>query len=90
MVKLEKPIRRIVDCPSNWLKNGEVVLIIYPQGILGFREPRHRAEYKLSLKEAFRQAVLITTAKINARAKELRKDGVRRGAMAMARRELLC
>lgn len=89
MVRLEKPIRRIVECESNWLKNNEVVLIVYPDGYLGFREPRHRAEFKLSLKEAYRQAVLITTAKISARVKELRKQGVRRGALKQARREYL-
>ena len=89
MVRLEKPIRRIVECESSWLKNNEVVLIVYPDGYLGFREPRRRAEFKLSLKEAYRQAVLITTAKINARVKELRKQGVRRGALKQARREYL-
>lgn len=89
MVRLEKPIRRIVDCESSWLREGKVVLIVYPDGYLGFREPRRRAEFKLSLKEAYRQAVLITTAKIASRAKELRKQGVRRGALAQARREYL-
>ncbi len=88
MVRLEKPIRRIVECESNWLKNNEVVLIVYPDGYLGFREPRHRAEFKLSLKEAYRQAVLITTAKISARIKELRKAGVR-NATKQARKEYL-
>lgn len=88
MVRLEKPIRRIVECESNWLKDGNVVLTVYPDGYLGFRELRHRAEFKLSLKEAYRQAVLITTAKIAARIKELRKAGVR-NATKQARKEYL-
>lgn len=88
MVRLQKPIRRIVECESNWLKDGNVVLTVYPDGYLGFRELRRRAEFKLSLKEAYRQAVLITTCKIAARTKELRKQGVR-NATKQARKEYL-
>lgn len=69
------PLRRKVRCASHWLKGGEVILTIYPHGELGFREPRHRAEYRLSLTEAFRQAVVITTQKITTRVKALRKEG---------------
>lgn len=88
MVRLQKPIRRIVECDSNWLKDGNVVLTVYPDGYLGFRELRRRSEFKLSLKEAYRQAVLITTAKIQVRVKELRKQGVR-NATKLARKEYL-
>jgi hypothetical protein len=91
MVKLEKKLLRKVDCESQWLRGTEVVLTItpHPEGAyLSFHEPRYRAKYKISLKEAFRQAVLITTAKIAARTKELRKAGVR-GAAKKASREFL-
>jgi hypothetical protein len=90
MTELKTELRRKVRCNSSWLKGSEVVLIIYPHGELGFREPRRRAEYRLSLNEAFRQAVLITTNKINARVKELRKQGQMLGkARKQARKELL-
>jgi hypothetical protein len=82
-------IKRKVRCDSNWLRDNVVVLTIHPEGYLTFQEPRCRAKYKLSLKEAFRQAVMISTAKITQRAKELRKNGMRRGALAKARREIL-
>lgn len=68
-----------------------MVLTIHPHpegAYLSFHEPRYRAKYKISLKEAFRQAVLITTAKIANRRKELRKQGHRHPLQA-ARRELL-
>lgn len=91
MVKLEKKLKRKIDCESNWLRGSEVVLTIYPHptgAYLGFREPRYRAEYRISLKEAFRQAVLITSLKIAQRTKELRKQG-HRHPLKQARKELL-
>lgn len=81
-------IKRKVRCASNWCKTGELVLTIYPHGEFGFREPHRRAEYRLGMTEAYRQAVLITTGKIAARAKELKRAGVR-NALKQARRELL-
>src|SRR5437660_6897377 len=66
-------LRRKVRCNHNWLRQSEVVLTIYPHGELGFREPGRRAEYRLGLPEAFRQAVINTTNRISAKVKELRK-----------------
>jgi len=83
------PVKRKLRCQSHWAKSGEVILTVYPHGELGFREPHRRAEYRLGLPEAFRQAVLITTAKIAARVKELRKQGHGRGATSRARKEIL-
>lgn len=84
------PIKRTLRCNSNWARTGEIVLIIYSHGELGFREPRHRAEYKLGLPEAYRQAVLITTQKLTVRVKQLRKEGYGLGeARRKARREIL-
>lgn len=75
-------------CDSNWARTGQIILTIYPHQELGFREPGRRAEYKLSLPEAYRQAVLLTSAKLRVRTKELRKAGVR-NPTAKARREIL-
>lgn len=84
------PLRRKVRCASSWCRGGEIILTVYPHGELGFREPRRRAEYKLSLTEAFRQAVLITTGKIAQRVKVLRKEGHGlASARRMARKEAL-
>jgi len=91
VTKLEKKLKRQVPLQHQWLPDGEVVLTIYPHpdgAYLGFREPRHRAEYKISLKEAFRQAVMLTTLKIATRTKELRKLGIK-GAAKQARKEHL-
>lgn len=84
------PLKRLLRCDSTWARTGKIVLIIYPHGELGFKEPRRRAEYKISLAEAFRQAVVITTLKIGNRVKALRKEGYGLGeARRKARRELL-
>lgn len=83
-------IKRKVRCNSNWLKGSEVILTIYPHGELGFREPRRRAEYKLSMTEAYRSAVVLTTNKIAARVKVLKKEGYKLAqARRMATREIL-
>ena len=84
------PLKRKVLCPSSWCRRGEVVLIIYPHGEIGFKEPRKRAEYRITTTEAFRQAVLITTNRINVRVKALRKEGYGLGdARRKARKEIL-
>lgn len=80
--------RKRVRCNSRWVRGNEIILTIYPHGELGFREPRHRAEFKLSLADAHRQAVLVTTSKITARAKELKRQG-ERNPLRKARKELL-
>ena len=90
MTELVKPIKRLARCNSSWARHGQIVLIVYPHGELGFREPRRRAEYRISLPEAYRQAVILTTNKINARVKELRKQGMTLGkARRQAGKELL-
>lgn len=90
MTECKKEVRRKMHCVHNWLKNNEVILTIYPHGELGFREPRRRAEYRVSLAEAFRQAVVITTNRISLRTKELRKQGMTLGkARKQARKEAL-
>lgn len=91
MTRLSKLIRRRARCPHIWLRSGEVVLTIYPHGELGFREPKHRAEYKLGLTTAFNYAVHATLAKIEALAKKYRKDeGLTLGAARRkARKQLL-
>lgn len=83
-------IKRVVRCNSNWARSGEVILIVYPHGELGFREPRRRAEYRLGLPEALRVAVTLTTNKIAARVRELKREGMSIGAARRkARKELL-
>jgi len=91
MTKLIKPIARRARCPHIWLRSGEVILTIYPEGVLGFREPRKRAEYRLGLTTAFNYAVHATLHKIETRVKELRKkDGLTLAqARRKARKELL-
>jgi len=84
------PTEKLLRCNSSWARDGQIILIIYPHGELGFREPRRRAEYKIGLPEAYRQAVLITTGKINMRVRDLRKHGMRLSeARRKARKELL-
>lgn len=92
MVSLEKKLIRKAKIDSNWVrvKSKDVVVTLDPRGFLGFRELGRRAEYKLSLVEAFRQAVVITNLKMGSRVKELRKHGVPLGkARRMARNEML-
>ena len=94
MIKLEKKIGRKVQLDHVFTKSKEIILTIYPHSdgpYLGFREPRRRDEYKLSLKEAYRQAVLITATKIAVRTKQLKKEqGMRHTkAVKQARREFL-
>lgn len=82
--------RRKVRCVSNWARSGELIVTIYPHGELGFREPKHRDEYRLSMTEAFRQAVILTTLRIGNRVKQLKKEGMTLGkARRQARREIL-
>src|ERR1043166_5492168 len=77
-------VRRTVRCNSSWVRGGKVILALYPHGELGFREPRKRVEYKVSLAAAHRMAVQTTVGKMNARVKELRKQG---HGLASARRQ---
>lgn len=84
MTECKKPVRRKMRCLSTWAREGQIILTVYPHGELGFREPRRRAEYKLGLPDAFRQAVLITTNKLVARTKELKREGL---GLAQARRK---
>lgn len=82
--------RRKVRLISTWARSGQLVVTLHSHGELAFREPGRRATYRIGLAEAYRQAVLLTTAKIRQRAKELRKAGASRGsAQRQARRELL-
>ncbi len=83
-------VKRKVRCVSNWIKSSELIITIYPHGEIGFREPRHRAEYRLSMADAFRSAVVLTTNRIAIRVKALRKEGCALGkARKMATKELL-
>lgn len=88
--KADAPTKRKVRCISNWVRSGEVIVVVYPHGEIGFREPGKRAEYKLGLPEAFRHAVTITSLKIGARVKALRREGrTLAQARKQARKELL-
>lgn len=91
MTDCNKPVKRKVRCESNWLRGSEVILTVYPHSELGFREPCRRIEWKLSLKEALRLAVINTTNRIESKAKQLKKDnGITLGqARKLARKELL-
>lgn len=77
------PLKRKVRCNHHWLKGSEIIVTVYPHGELGFREPKRRAEYKISIADAFRSAVVLTTNKIASRVKALRKEGY---GLAKARR----
>lgn len=75
MTNCIKPVKRKVRCESSWTRGNDVIITIYPHGEIGFRLPRKRAEYKLSTATAYETAVKITTNKLTARIKSLRKDG---------------
>jgi hypothetical protein len=87
--KRNQKLTRKVRCDSTWAKGGEIILTVYPHGELGFRQLRCRAEYKLGLPEALRQAVILSINKLNARVKELKKNGASpASARRTARKEL--
>ena len=92
MVSLDKKLRRKTKIDSNWVRvaSKNVVITLHPRGFIGFRELGRRREYKLSLIEAYRQAVVITNLKVGNRVKELIKTGMRRpAARRKAHSELL-
>ena len=82
-------VRRTMRCQSIWIRGSEIILTVYPHGELSFREPRRRAEYKLSLVEAHRQAVVIATNRMTARVRELKKTMTLKQARRTARREVI-
>jgi len=81
-------VRRKVRCNSSWVRRSEIIVTVYPHGELGFREPGKRSEFKLGMAEAYRMAVTITTNKINARVRELKKLHGLAQARRMARKEV--
>ena len=85
-----QPTVRKVRCQSNWVRGGDAIITIYPHGEIGFREPGRRTEYKLSTAEGFRQAALITIAKVHRRTKEIKKEKfiTRTQALKLARKEV--
>jgi hypothetical protein len=48
MTELRKPVRRRLTLPR-----GPVSVTLYPDGTIGFREPRRRCEYRLPLARVF-------------------------------------
>lgn len=90
MTSLNKPVLRKVQVTSQLLRSGNVVLVLHPKGFIGVRELGRRAQYKVSLQTVISNAVSITSMKIAARTRELKAQGVRRGAAnKQARQECL-
>lgn len=81
-------IKRRIRCASNLVRDGEVILIIYPHGELGLREVNRRTEYKLGLADVWRVAVETTVLKFGRRVKELKKVMTLAQARRQARKEL--
>jgi hypothetical protein len=63
---------------------------IHPHGELGSRGHGSRTQYKVSTAVAFMQAALVTIAKVERRAKEIRKERfiTRTRALKLARKDV--
>jgi hypothetical protein len=88
MTLCEKPVRRRVKCVSSLIRDGEIILTVYPHGEIGLRELRRRTEFKLGLADAWRVAVEISNNKFKKRVVELKKTLSLAQARKQARKEL--
>ena len=55
MIPVKKPVRRSIDGVE---RGRDVILTLYPNGVLGFRVKRTRREFLLPVVVAYRQAVM--------------------------------
>lgn len=53
MVVLNKPVRRQIDIELMAGKSRPMIVTIYPEGTIGFREKGYRSELLLDLKSAY-------------------------------------
>ena len=60
MTALVKPVKRVVAVDSGRV---ELIVTIYPHGVLGFRQKGSRKEYDLSIMAAYRLAVISNKEK---------------------------
>lgn len=58
MTDLHKPIKRVARGIMPHGFASDLVVTLYPNGVLGLRERKRRKEYELSLPVLYRQAVI--------------------------------
>jgi hypothetical protein len=78
MTSVTKPIRRSV---SGIERGRDVVMTIYPGGVLGFRIKRHKKEWTLPIVSAYRLAVQREMDLERAEKRTGKKRMVRRGRL---------
>jgi hypothetical protein len=76
MTEVRKPIRRSVGGIE---RGRDVILTLYPNGVLGFRVKRHKREWTLPVISAYRLAVQREVDLEQATKRKGRKVLVRRG-----------
>ena len=71
------------------IRDGEIILTVYPSGEIGLRELRRRTEFKLGLADAWRVAIDITNHKFKILVAKYKKAGKSlKEARQQARKEL--
>jgi hypothetical protein len=88
MTLCEKPVRRRVRCVSSLIRDGEIILTVYPHGEIGLREVRRRTEFRLGLADAWRMANEITNFKFRKKVNEYKKSMSLKDARHQARKDL--
>ena len=76
MTNVTKPIRRSV---SGVERGRDVILTLYPGGVIGFRVKRHKREWTLSVMSAYRMAVQRELNLEQSEKRKGRKTLMRRG-----------
>lgn len=71
--ELKKPLRRKIYVNAPHGVTPEIVVTLYPSGVIGMREARHRREYVLGLGGVYVQAVMAA-----ARAEAIEKKKARK------------
>ena len=78
MTELKKPVRRSVGGVE---RGRDVILTLYPGGVLGFRIKRHKREWTLPVASAYRMAVERELDLARAEKSKGKKRLVRRGGI---------
>lgn len=74
MTKLTKPVRRTTHANVPYGVTPQIVVTLYPGGIIGLREQRHRREYTLGIGTLYVQAMLAQTRIERAERKKMKKQ----------------
>lgn len=80
MTKLNKPVKRESNVPADW-RGNPIIVIIEPNGTIGFREKKRRKTFWLPIRDCYEWAV---RAEVNAELK--RKKAEKRVRRAARRR----